>query len=289
MYSPAGIIVGAVVSALFGLYVFVPDGGLRPSNYLLGVWQSLVWNASAVSHSKLAEQKEEFQFALPPSYKEEDEVMDENQFQFIGHEDIMKRLQALSDLHGPEIGPRLPPRDPLSRMLRLHQAVVESLLILWPEFIIWLLPYLLDILLAQKICFLRKLQRLYQAGGKYNNDDRVKEVTRSLKDDRRGAEKMKLDNATQKRADLAQSPRPSSSGPSLSPPNSQPLTSASSPSLSSSTAMVEGRSELPDSKGLPAKRRRPGKRNSKRDHKFEAEKRKRKQAEKKAALAGVFS
>lgn len=45
----------------------------------------------------------------------------------------------------------------------------------------------------------------------------------------------------------------------------------------------EGPSELPNSNG-PVKHRRPGKRNSKRDHKFEAEKRKRKRAEKKAGI-----
>lgn len=60
-------------------------------------------------------------------------------------------------------------------------------------------------------------------------------MLRSLKDDR-GVEKMSLNNASQKRADLAQSPRPFSSGPSLTPSNAQPLPSASSPSLSSSTA-----------------------------------------------------
>lgn len=46
----------------------------------------------------------------------------------------------------------------------------------------------------------------------------------------------------------------------------------------------EGPSELPNDIS-PAKHRRPGKRNSKRDHKFEAEKRKRKREEKKAGMA----
>lgn len=44
----------------------------------------------------------------------------------------------------------------------------------------------------------------------------------------------------------------------------------------------EGPSELPDNIGSPTKHKRPGKRSSKKDHKFEAEKRKRKQEEKKA-------
>lgn len=60
-------------------------------------------------------------------------------------------------------------------------------------------------------------------------------MLRSLKDDR-GAEKMNLNNASQKRADVAQSPSPFSSGPSLTPSNVHPLPSASSPSLSSSAA-----------------------------------------------------
>ena len=60
-------------------------------------------------------------------------------------------------------------------------------------------------------------------------------MIRSLKDER-GAEKMNLNNASQKRADLTQSPRPFSSGPSLTPSNTQHLPSASSPSLSSSAA-----------------------------------------------------
>lgn len=47
----------------------------------------------------------------------------------------------------------------------------------------------------------------------------------------------------------------------------------------------DGPSELPNNNG-PAKHRRPGKRNSKRDHKFEAEKRKRKRAEIKAGTFG---
>lgn len=58
-------------------------------------------------------------------------------------------------------------------------------------------------------------------------------MLRSLKDDR-GAEKMNLNNASQKRADVAQPPRPSSSGFSLVPSNTDPLPSSSSPSLSSS-------------------------------------------------------
>ncbi|MCJ1347105.1 hypothetical protein MMC31_005326 [Peltigera leucophlebia] len=45
MYSHVGIIIGAVVSALLGLYVFVPDGGLQRFNYYLSIWQPIVWDA----------------------------------------------------------------------------------------------------------------------------------------------------------------------------------------------------------------------------------------------------
>lgn len=67
------------------------------------------------------------------------------------------------------------------------------------------------------------------------SQSQIQSMLRSLKDDR-GAEKMNLNNASQKRADIAQSPRPFSSSPSLTPSNAQPLPSASPPSLSSSTA-----------------------------------------------------
>lgn len=59
-------------------------------------------------------------------------------------------------------------------------------------------------------------------------------MLRSLKDDR-GVEKMNLNNASQKRAEMAQSPRPFSSGSSLTPTNTDPLPTSSSPSLSTST------------------------------------------------------
>lgn len=271
MYSHAAIIFGAVASALFGLYVFVPNGGLRTSDYWLGVWQPMVWNASAVTHSTSSEQKEESQFPLHPSYEEE--VMDENQFQFISHEDITKRLQALSDLHGPEFEPGIPSRVPLSRMRRLHQAVVEILSILWPHFIIYLLPYLVDIVLAQKTCALRKLQKLYQAEKPKNV-----ELLAGQKS------KKSLDKAKNRDEDEEEKPTTPDQSEQE---RTETLDDTKSNGDRVRDIMVEGPGELPESKGMPAKRRRPGKRNSKRDHKFEAEKRKRKQAEKKAAMAGI--
>ena len=47
MYSHVGIIVGAVVSALLGLYVFVPDAGLRTFDFWLNMWQPVVWDVPA--------------------------------------------------------------------------------------------------------------------------------------------------------------------------------------------------------------------------------------------------
>lgn len=63
----------------------------------------------------------------------------------------------------------------------------------------------------------------------------IQSMLRSLKEDR-GAEKMNLNNASQKRADVTQPPRPFSSGSSLHPFNTDPLPSSSSPSQSSSAA-----------------------------------------------------
>lgn len=301
MYSHAGITVGAIASALLGLYVFVPDGGLRNFDYWLGMWQPMVWDAPAVVHSPPFEQEEESQFQLSSSFKEEEatqfpffpsfeeeeatqfplypsfeeeeeEVMDENQFQFIGHEDIMERLQALSDLLGPEIGPRIPPRVPLPCMLRFHQAVVEKFSILWPHFIRCLLPCLLAIALAQKTCVLRKLHKLFEAE-KHKNAELL-------------AEQQSKESLGKTKARDEEEEKPTTSEH-LGQKRTETSDDAKANDDQVKEIVAEGPSELPDAMGLPAKRRRPGKRNSKRDHKFEAEKRKRKQAEKNAALADV--
>lgn len=269
MFSHVGIIIGAVVSALLGLYALIPDGGLRTFDYWLSIWQPIVWDAPAAVYPPLFEQEEEDQFPLHPSFSEE-EVMDENHFEFIGHEDIKERLQSLSDLLSPEIGPRIPPRAPHPRMLRFHQAVVEILSILWPHFIICLLPRLLVIVLAQKTCAFRKLQKPYEAE-KWKNAEvlagqKSKECLEKIKA-RDEDEEEKPITSEQKR--------------------SETLDYVKFNDDQVKKVVAEGPSELPDAKSLPTKHRRPGKRNSKRDHKFEAEKRKRKQAEKKAALADV--
>ena len=332
MYSQAGIIVGAIVSALFGFYVFVPDGGLRNSDYWLGVWQPMPLTTSVVvTHSPSSEQKDESQFPLNLSNEEEgeeeeeEELMDENQFQFIGHDDIIQKPQAMSELHGPEIsGPCIPPQVPLALMVRFHQAIVEILSFVWPHLIICLLLYLLGIVLAEKTCVLLKLQKLYQAGKDKHveplagqkskeslekaknrdkdeekrptaseqleheiteilndakaNDDRVREI---MFEDPSGLADSK--GLPAKRRDEEEEKRPTASEQS-----EQPRTKTLNDNRVREITVEEDPSELPDFNGLPAKHRRPGRRNSKRDHKFEAEKRKRKQAEKKAALAGVL-
>lgn len=57
MYSHVGIIIGAVVTALFGLYVFVPDGRLRTFDYWLSIWQPIEWDAPTVAHPPFLEQE----------------------------------------------------------------------------------------------------------------------------------------------------------------------------------------------------------------------------------------
>lgn len=320
MYSQAGIVVGAIFSALFGLYIFVPDGGLRTSDYWLGVRQPMLLNASAVvTHFSSSEQKEEPQFQLHPSNEEgeeeEEEVMQENQFQFIGHDDIIQKPQAMSELHGPEISRAcIPSQVPPARMLQFHQAIVEILTFVWPHLIICLLLYLLGIVMAEKICVFLKLQNLCQARKNKNvellagqkSKESLDEAKNRDKDEEKRAAPESLDNAKANddrvREIMFEEPSemPDSEGlparrrdkdekrPTASEKSEQPRTKTLNDNRVREIT-VEGEAELPDSNGLPVKHHRPGRRNSKRDHKFEAEKRKRKQAEKKAALAGVVS
>lgn len=297
MYSNVGIIFCAVVSAILSIYVFVPDGGLRIFDYWLDIWQPIVWDVPAAVNSPSLEQAGESQYLLYwpfeeeeatqspfyPSFEEEkaaefadyslfedDEVMDENRFQFISEEDIMERLRALSDLLGPEIGPRIPPRVPLSRMLCFHQAVVEILLILWPQFIACLLPCLLAIALAHKTCALRKLQKLYEAEKRKDAELLAVRKSKEYLDKTNAGDEDEEENRT--------------TSEQLGQQKTETLDDAKANDDRIKEIVAEGPSELLEAKGLPAKRHRPGKRNGKRDHKFEAEKKKRKQAEKKAAL-----
>ena len=230
MYSHVGIIIGAVVTALFGLYVFVPDGGLRTFEYWLSLWQPIEWDAPTVARPPFLENEGAHRSPLwlrVEEVEEEKKVMDRKKPRFTSEEEFMVRMRELADFHGLDIEPFLAPRIKPglhSRMLRFQEAVLVTFVVLWHHlaFVPHLLAGLLAIALGQKSYALRKERNLYEVE-KRKNEERLEE--------QRGKEA--LDKT---------SPR-----------------------------------ELFDTKGLPAKRRRPGKRNNKRDHK--AEKR-RKQAEK---------
>lgn len=229
------------------------------------------------------EEEEATQFLLYPSFEEEkatqfgvyssfeeDEVLDENRFQFIGYEYIMERLQAMLDLLGPEIGPRIHPRVLLPRMLRFHQAVVEILSILWPHFIACLLPCLLAIALAQKTCASRKLQKLYEEEKRKNAELLAVQKSKEYLDKTNAGDEDEEERRT--------------TSEQLGQKKTETLDDAIANDNQIKEIVAEGPSELIKAKGLPVKRHRPGKRNGKRDHKFEAEKKKRRQAEEKAAL-----
>lgn len=79
-YSHVGIIVGAVVSELFGLYVLVPDGDLRTFDDWLSIWQPVVWDAPAVVLPPSFQKEEASRLSLwLRSEGEEEEAMDEKQ------------------------------------------------------------------------------------------------------------------------------------------------------------------------------------------------------------------
>lgn len=236
MYSHVGIIIGAVVTALFGLYVFVPDGGLRAFNYWLSIWQPIEWDAPTVTSPPFLEQEGAYRSPLCLRIEEiekEKKVTDEDIRPFTTEEEFMVRMRELADYLGLDIETLLAPRvepGPHSRMLGFQEAVLASFVVLWHHlvFVPHILPGLLVIALAQKSYALRKERSLYEV--------EKRKIAERL-EEQRGKEAL----------------------------------DKTSPS------------ELPGTKGLPSKRRRPGKRNSKRDHK--AEKR-RKQAERKLAMLG---
>lgn len=137
-----GIIIGAVGIALLGLYVFVPDGGLRMFDSLLSIWQPIMGNAPVILHSPLFEQ----------------EMIKVGPFRYVNDEEIMESLQVLSEMLGPVIGPRIPPRvepfvPPL--LLRFLQAAIDAIFGVWP----YLILCLAIIALAKKTCDLLTLQK----------------------------------------------------------------------------------------------------------------------------------
>ena len=166
MYSHVGIIIGAVVSAIFGLYIFVPDGGLRTFDYWLSIWKPIVWDASAVVHSPFFEQEGANQSPLRLSVEEEKDVVAENQLPVTREEEFMERMREVAVLFGLDIEPLLAPRvepDPPSRMLCSRKAVHSNLVALYLISMPYLLPGLLAIAMAQKTYALRKVRKLYEA------------------------------------------------------------------------------------------------------------------------------
>ena len=119
MYSHVGIIIGAVVSALLGLYVFVPDAGLRTFDFWLSIWQPVVWDVPAIL--RLPSIDRVGANGLPlwlggVQNKQEEmiEISTEDLMERLHRlENLLERLQGQSDPLGPEFRPEIaPPFEP---------------------------------------------------------------------------------------------------------------------------------------------------------------------------------
>lgn len=165
--------------------------------------------------------------------KEEEEAIDEKQLQDISNEDFTEKPRALSDPLRPKIKLPIHPKvepDPLPRMLPFHKGVVLIFFVPCQQFALFMLPSLIPLALVRKTYALRKMRKLYEAEKRKNAD--LREELKSK--EARGA------NTKAQRCDQAKN-----------------------------ELVDEGSSGLPDAEGLPAKRHRPGKRNSKMGHKAE--------------------
>lgn len=184
-----GIIIFAVASALLGLYVFVPDGGLRMFNSLPSIWQSIMGNAPVILH--------------PPSFgREMIEAGPFRPFRYVNDEDIMECLQLLSKILGPVIGPPVPPRveHPIPPLpLRFFRAAIDAISGVWPH--LMLMSFLANFTLATLQKFRDEEKRnvakqLEQTNKKYLDmteakgeqadaililDDKLKQVTMDMK------------------------------------------------------------------------------------------------------------
>ena len=188
MYSHVGIIIGAVMSALLGLYVFVPDAGLRTFDFWLRIWQPVVWEPIAwdvpailrlpsvdrtgANGSPLwlgVEKKDE---GMMEDTSIEDFIERLRRLEGISNENFMEKLPAQPDLHGPEIAPVIPPfpfdPDPLAHLVPFHKGVVMVFFFLCQHFALFVLPCLIPIALVQKIYTSRKLRNLYEAEKRKN-------------------------------------------------------------------------------------------------------------------------
>lgn len=147
MYSHVGIIIGAVMSAILGFYVFVPDGSLRMFDYWLSTWQTVEWDAPvAINRSSLFEEK-------LARYVEEAAL----EVAHLSYEDLIAELRASSGILDAINVPQDPPRvdhDPLPLPISSLWVVAGVLFSLWPYFI----SCLSIIALARKTWDMRKLQ-----------------------------------------------------------------------------------------------------------------------------------
>lgn len=151
MYSHVGIIIGAVVSAILGFYVFVPDGSLRMFDYWLSIWQPVVLDAPVV-------------IRRTPFEEELTRYLEEAALEVaqIRYEDIIEefrgQLQASSGILDPVIGPsQTPPQvDPYLLPFPISSlwVVAKAFFSVWPYFI-FCLPI---IALGRKTWELRKMQ-----------------------------------------------------------------------------------------------------------------------------------
>ena len=172
MYSHVGIIISAVVSSLLGLYVFVPDAGLRTFDFWLSIWQPVVWDVPAIL--RLPSIDRVGANGLPlwlggVQNKQEEmiEISTEDLMERLHRLDnLLERLQGQSDPLGPEIGPEIPPPfepEPLAHLVPLHEEVISLFFILCQYFVFFVLPCLIPIVLVQKTYALRKMRKLYEA------------------------------------------------------------------------------------------------------------------------------
>ena len=207
MYSHVGIIIGAVVSALLGLYVIVPDAGLRTFDSWLRIWQPVVWeptvwdvpavlrlpsvdragaNGSPLWLGVKKEEEGMMEDMSPEDFKERLRWLEEN-----SNEHFMEKLPAQSDLHGPETVPVIPfpsDPDPLAHLVPFHKGVVLVFFVLCQHFALFILPCLIPIALVQQTYTSRKMRKLYEAEKRKNAELLEKLKSKEVQEKKKGKE-----------------------------------------------------------------------------------------------------
>ncbi|MCJ1348385.1 hypothetical protein MMC31_006617 [Peltigera leucophlebia] len=190
MYSHVGILIGAVVSALLGLYVFVPDGGLRLLYYLLSSREPIEWDVPAIMQPLFSEEGGELWL---PSWVqklvERTDWIEDMERQGYSDEDITRMLRGQPAIDGP-IGPRYPPGlelgppprvaarpeldqpplsvprfdpDSLPPIVPFPEGLALIFFALCQYFAPFVLPCLIPVALVHQIYALRKMRKLYKA------------------------------------------------------------------------------------------------------------------------------